>query len=951
MAAVLSPLVIDTSKGFSDPNTVSSCGFSVGNSIAGFPDTTSNQYLHQLSSGIDWSLKEIVPLGRSEISKANLGELIQNANLICQEIPDDTLRNRAIAVYMMSSDPSRMQTIHFCRAVIALTERVKLVAGQSFHPAKNLIVSRTEQLLNIPSICEHYLKEFTKELNAVTLEFAPLEAYSTPPNVAYDRFVASMKVYETYMPFYKAAKKLNLPVIALEEKISTNVKMVREIYLYGNRDSESHALTCLNAMHAKNLISDEEFGDLLHFVQHRKHPLLSIRDEIITLYDFHTQVDSGFDLHSHLFEIYIQKAIPIFDNLTIIQPTSSAQPFEIQFFEDIILKPLFGTAPTDESIFSILPMIANATSIGISQVAGAATDFVSHQLITYQQKFLPQILESFNAPTISFADQFNNLHTLLNIASLLRLHFIRSALIQIVPPDSEYKAELDKIDESLHLELYATQTTTSSLMINDLCNMYFSIYLQRINLFQLPHDDHLKILELRFYMSIHGFEDANLILSAVTFGLNIAAIQAHLNHLKLAGIDTSPLVSRHYDGISPILLAFETGNGELQNLLIQHGASLKRISDRGESIVALAMGLNNINLLENALTFSEFYGPKIEDDDSLPKSTSYLGGSPLHFAVAAISLDTISHARSNYPELFQTWIETSDIYGYTPLDYAFFSGNNELIATLSDLQEPQQDPRYQSFPKDRSQNAIMNSFTQLYTVIGSNEGSTRELDFGKGICNGVNFAQEFYNTLDPNGWNKRVDLLLDWDGLPDSLRSKGPTFSEQETYETLEGFFEAFLNTIILFQNTTPNINGNILVTENMNNSQLDRPAQLSLIQVENPKLTIENFYYAGRITIDFHQLVDLIQSFSQMAEGTVIELGGASHVTKLKIKKEGSIEYFDSNFSFPIPPIQDSSYLAEIIFNTKYASLGHVENGFIDVDYCSYKLKSNSSNDVEVTT
>ncbi len=950
MAAVLSPLVIDTSKGFSDPNTASSCGFSVGNSIAGFPDTTTDQYLNQLTSGIDWSLKEIVPLGRSEISKANLGELIQNANLICQEIPDDTLRNRAIAVYMMSLDPSKMQTIHFCRAVIALTERVKLVAGQSSHPAKNLIISRTEQLLNTPSICEHYLKEFTKELNAVTLEFGPLEAFSITPNVAYDCCATSMQVYETYLPFYKAAKKLNLPVIDLEGKISTNVKIVREIYLYGNRDSELHALTCINEMNAKNLISDEEFGDLLHFVQHRKHPLLSIRDEIITLYDFHTQVDSGFDLHSHLFEIYIQKAIPIFDNLNIVQPTSSAQPFEVQFFEDIILKPLFGTAPTDESIFSILPMIANATSIGISQVAGAATDFVSHQLITYQQKFLPQILESFNAPTISFVDLFNNLHTLLNITSLLRLHFIRSALIQIVPPDCGCKVELDKIDEALQTELYATQATVSSLIISDLCNRYFSIYLQKISLFQLPYDDHLKILELRFYMSIHGFEDKNLILSAVTFGLNIAAIQTHLNHLKLAGINTFSLVSRQYDGISPILLAFETGNGELLNLLVQHGASLKRISDRGVSIVALAMGLNNINLLEDALTFSEIYGPKIEDDDSLPKSTCYTDGSPLHFAVAAISLDTISHVRSNYPELFQSWFQTRDIYGYTPLDYAFFGGNNKLIATLSDLQEPQLDPRYQSFPKDRSQNAIMNSFTQFCTIIGNNEGSNRELDFGKGIFNGVNFAQEFYSTLDPNGWNKRVDLLLDWDGLPDSLQGEGPTFSEQETYESLGGFFDAFLNALLLFQNFIP-YKHNLLESGDVIASQLDRPKQLATAEVENPKLTLENFYYAGIITIDFHQLVDLIQEFSKMDEGTVIELGSGGHHTKLKIEKEGSIEYFDSNFPFPIPSTKDSNYLAKIIFNTKYARLGAVKNGFIDVAYCSYKLISNGSNEVEVTT
>ncbi len=265
-------------------------------------------------------------------------------------------------------------------------------------------------------------------------------------------------------------------------------------------------------------------------------------------------------------------------------------------------------------------------------------------------------------------------------------------------------------------------------------------------------------------------------------------------------------------------------------------------------------------------------------------------------------------------------------------------------AMLSQVSNSEQ---YGNHPTSRHQRILLQKYSDYISLKNTQEELPRELWNVNGLCNGINFLKGFYDALEPDGWNIRFDLFADWNGSIEALQAIGPTFANGESYETIEAFFEYFLNGLTLFQFTVDEAITHSLMSPNdtIIESQFNRPLQLEIIARENPTLSLKNFELSPIKNLTPQEFIEELTILTQKDSGTVIEIAGGSHATRIEILEDG-FKYYDCNLEYNIPIVTSIEELANIIFYTKYAANQKINDGKIEFLTCSYILVNSDTSE-----
>ncbi len=316
---------------------------------------------------------------------------------------------------------------------------------------------------------------------------------------------------------------------------------------------------------------------------------------------------------------------------------------------------------------------------------------------------------------------------------------------------------------------------------------------------------------------------------------------------------------------------------------------------------------------------------------------------PLHKAVlAAAANPTVSFAPIIEQLLQNDTIaaqqQMKDLFGRTPLDIAIQNKADDVIRVLmgNPSFEVQKLPGYGITPQAINQTPVLGKLTQYLTLkkeqdiqnleriknqLSPDELAKRQREIrdpsilpSGGHCNGFSLLYQYYTFRGKEDeFFFIMNLLAQWDGKEESLRSTAEVKGLSGDYMNLEDLMEHWINDIVWFQHlNTAGISFPF--------SQLERNAQLEVVRKdETPAVTPSE---PTLFNFSREQLVEWLQIQSHFP-GNVIELAGASHNTTAKVLPESKVAYYDSNIPFRLPPFDTIDKLADVIQKIKHLSSG----------------------------
>lgn len=356
-------------------------------------------------------------------------------------------------------------------------------------------------------------------------------------------------------------------------------------------------------------------------------------------------------------------------------------------------------------------------------------------------------------------------------------------------------------------------------------------------------------------------------------------------------------------GISPGVIMLEQGNVELFEEYITH------FSDRIDFQI---LTYENKTLLHYA-TQKPLYRKQDIDFISLMMADK---------PIPALVRDT-----SVISQLLEKGLraDQTDIYGFTPLDYALFSKNLEAAQILSGktAEELRQDVRFGlEYPQIDHIN-LVEQILRYITLKQQTQNFDPELQFKKpninnGVCHGWSFLAAFSASRSPeeiNQFYNMIDLFCKWDGSARSLQNIPEEF--RSTFSSLDEMFRYLTNELYWFHQQ-----GDV----NIGMSRGNRVKQLALI---SDKHKIEKVADFGLQDLTDEELTLIFTAFQPFADDTIIDISNkvqtgihADHTTAFYQQTDSQILYFDPSLRYKIPAFQNYH---EFLMQTK-RSRGKIE-------------------------
>ncbi len=351
---------------------------------------------------------------------------------------------------------------------------------------------------------------------------------------------------------------------------------------------------------------------------------------------------------------------------------------------------------------------------------------------------------------------------------------------------------------------------------------------------------------------------------------------------------------------SPLIAASKNNNLEALNFLIKNSADINYQGKNKETAFLAAVSSGHLQIVERLIE---------EKADLL--STNTIGNTALHYATIKNNTDMISLLLKQ-PEA-KKLLETQDIYGMTPLDYAIARNYSPAIKLLDPSREELTGKSAPFLAID--QNPVMRKMRYYLS------SQYRDLDFFStiGHCNGFDPLHDMYAYKGMgNYYFDTLRLMVAWDGTQEALEKPfDNTMPQSKYYKNLAELFEQWTNDIIWFQHSTVEK----LYAEGTKPDQKNRAFQYQIIgNAEMRPVLISNPGYGYT---DIERFTEDINLFSKrMLPDIRLEIGG-SHVTSTYINAQNEFSYYDSNFSRKARPIKDAAEFAKIVIDTKIIALG----------------------------
>lgn len=828
-----------------------------------------------------------------------------------------------------------------------LCKKVMTVATKNRDENSSAIISQLQPLLRKP------LQQILIELRE-NPTFKDLSAQSIPKNdsEAFHLCGAFDKLIRKLSPYYESMKGDTLHAEVMRN-LTPVAEAIYSLYLNGNSAVSNTAKQSIKLLARKGLIPEQHKKALFQFVDKRQPHYFYFSDECTRLTDFFTASQNN--ISTQMQYPFLNRCIDILRLLSNLVPNKDSYEMEsTDYFPAACLKVSENPINLPQRLSDLIDSIDDQINTYQSKNSEYDNTEIIHQMLHSYQAMLPSIKEKIMALT-DFSETRNQQRYLIEISnmksilSLLQTCKIRRSLILMreihkdcIPQKMQLALhnQLRKTDFEFEKTLadFArtfgdTDVTLPAYKIHGYASLYHNGFLRLLPMLPLQTRD---FFEHRIAMIFQGYQDPAFLLDCMRVDMPLDQMQRYMNLLNLANIDLQKLLLHDEQGEAPASIALAKRDETLLLFLQNNGLNMQRVTLWGGSILHIAVEADLPVLIDYCIDFSKKYNPIPEDQD-------YFGTNILHLGITNHCAKAIKHIQNHHSELFHRLAQQTDLFGYKPLDYAYFYKakwffknfcNKTMLSSILTSEQ------YGNQPTKRHQKILLQKYSDYITVKSAKEGIPRDLWNIKGLCNGINFLKGFYDALEPDGWNIRFDLFVSWDGSIEALEESGPTFANDESYETLGEFFENFLNGLTLFQLTVDARSRQPLIfpSETISLSQLNRPSQLDIIARENPNLSLENFELSTIKKLTYVKLLEELTILTQKEVGTTIEIGGGNHASRFDVL-EGGFKYYDCNLEYDVPKITSVEELAYIIYTTKYAVNRKIEKGKIEFLTCSYML------------
>lgn len=367
--------------------------------------------------------------------------------------------------------------------------------------------------------------------------------------------------------------------------------------------------------------------------------------------------------------------------------------------------------------------------------------------------------------------------------------------------------------------------------------------------------------------------------------------------LKSLGQDLSGLNSSSKKGFTPLYAAIRQKNYDAIKSLLENGADVN-CKSLGLSMLHVAVSSQDLQSIKLLLAHKEIDMTALNSEKQ----------SVAHLVALINTPEEILEQLKKHPE-FEKAGNKPDIYGFNVVD----------IKTKKII--------------DISQPILIEKLTKYLEVNGRN---TQVID-QEGMCNGLAFLAQYYGSKGKQeGFFKALEVIAQWDGDKDSLKSEKEVKGLRERYNLdeysdLADFFEQWTNDIVWFMHTY-HLGGN-------SNLQSKREDQLEIIKGENNPLNV-NFMERGTKSDNYTKelLQNKLEAYKD-SPGTILEFGGAGHKTSARVLEDGKIFYYDPNCSSEISILDSMEELSELIIDTKYKMLGKQTEPTFELEFLAYKF------------
>ncbi len=380
--------------------------------------------------------------------------------------------------------------------------------------------------------------------------------------------------------------------------------------------------------------------------------------------------------------------------------------------------------------------------------------------------------------------------------------------------------------------------------------------------------------------------------------------------------------------------------------------------------------LNTIPILSDAIHYGNpevidfvlnFYDNELQDP--LPQLSLSIAKNPLVIINSFDDkvLENINYIKTNYRNLFNELL-SPNIYGHTPIDMAMQLKKDFILPTLMEknIEHIRQLPNYGIRPSPQQQYRLIKRFEKYLELQSSIEGAEREINFDKGVCNGLCFYESYLNTKSRDRWKNYLSVINAWDGTPEGLKDTELTSQFNGRFRDVGDFFESILNDIIWFQQSDnqseyPALESISLLNPFSKKSgneigaafpfyQKDKANQLRVVSPENDTITLTNSKQSRFLTkYNFSEFKIKMEELFELPASTYIEVNSGSHVSKIEILPESRYRYFEPNARYDIPPFDNQNTLLEFIWKVQF-KIDITSTQRTHFSYCHYKFEVTNS-------
>lgn len=394
----------------------------------------------------------------------------------------------------------------------------------------------------------------------------------------------------------------------------------------------------------------------------------------------------------------------------------------------------------------------------------------------------------------------------------------------------------------------------------------------------------------------------------------------------------------------PLHVAIEHKQHDFVDKLLNEikNTTLNTQNGKKQTPLMLAIKANDVSMIKKLMT----YHLDIMERD-------IYGNTALHYAVQQKSPEMISlllnHKGSN------AILNQKNIYGFTPADYAIFSGEDNLILCFykpDDLAKIKQESNYGKMPAPINQAALLSKLHFFLRLLYRDTS----LFYNEGHCFGFSFLKNYYNALKKSShyFMNTLSLIANWDGNEKMLYHPFPSnMAQSQYYANLASLFDHWIQDIIWFQ---AKASEKIFP---MRKKQEDNLIGIfDLVAPSNDRNNaIQTIYCEHHIKMIEAHLQEYLSLFKRMPYETKVIISGSLHATCCDVIKSQKhipddekqtemrakqLDFYDPNFQHPLNDDLNDQ-LSTLIFDSKYRALDLLlENDIAEIDFYLYYFKNN---------